>query len=206
MTWHATVDHDYPDLEDLAFALSQELGRDPYRQSRSRLEQLARELDRTGDPLADLQGLCHLVADEFASDDAGPLLLPEVILHHHGHPDAIAVAALAIAERAELPVGLISDGESLYLAHETEQSMPFIIDFSRRADLISAATLGVDLHWMCPHEATFLVLRRIGARAEWCGDLALAIKVAAMGLALPLADSARRTHERHHRQLQARLN
>ena len=56
---------------------------------------------------------------------------------------------------------VVSDGESLYLAHP---DAPLVIE-PGAARLLDGHTLGVDLLWQCEHETAAAILERVaGAR------------------------------------------
>ena len=91
------------------------------------------------------------------------LLLPDVLRERAGDPAAIAIVAAAAAEYAGLCVDIVSDGESLYLAHP---EAPMVIE-PGAARLIDAHTLGVDLFWQCEHETAAAILDRLQAASRF---------------------------------------
>lgn len=191
--------------EELAFALGVELGSEVPDGGRDRLAELALDVRRSPDGLAELDNLCRVVRDSFTVIERGPLLLSKVLMRGGGQPDGLAVLAASVASRAQIDVDIVSDGFHLYLAHRMAGG-PMVADVGRADPLIDGRTLGSDLNWQCGHESAFVILRQVAQRSSQTGDLATELASLALLLELPLSESARETYADHHRHLLARLN
>jgi len=184
-------------MSSLALALARDLGRD-VTGAEAAIATLATPL-RPGDAYAELTAVRALCAS-FGRGSA--LLLPDVLHERAGDPAGIALAVAAAAQHVGLAVDIVSDGDVLYLAHPAG---PLVIE-PGAARLLDGRTLGVDLYWLCAHEAAAAILDRVAERAERTGDLPLATAAHALTLGLPLHDEARRFRLREHRRLLSRLN
>jgi hypothetical protein len=185
---------DCPAHAELGLSVARELGCSLEGTDRA-LHQLAHSLT-PGDAYSELQGV-RALCETFGRGPA--LLLPDVLRARAGHPDAIAVAVAAAAQRAGLSIDVVANIKvpgTFMLAHP---DAPMVVEASGR--LLDGRTLGMDLEWRCAHETSATILDRVAERAERTGDLALAI--AARGIALPLDGDERR---REHARLLARLN
>ena len=141
-----------------ALAVARGLGRDTSGAA-AHIAALAATLE-CGDAYTELttvRGLCA----SFAPGRA--LLLPDVLRARAGDPAAIAIVAAAAAECAGLRVDIVSDGESLYLAHP---EAPMVIE-PGAARLFDGHTLGVDLLWQCEHETAAAILDRLQAASRF---------------------------------------
>jgi Transglutaminase-like superfamily len=193
------------DHAELAAQLARELGGSGGVWVAGRLEALARRIEPSDDPAAELHAVGSLLAAYVEPRADGPLLLPDALAEGRGHPVAVAVAGAGIARRAGVRAGLVGAGSSLYLAHE-ELDGPFIVDPARPERLVDARSLRCDLLWRCAHESACTVLEHVSERAERQLDLATATACAALRLLLPLDAASRAGAEAEHGRLLARLN
>jgi hypothetical protein len=192
-----------PTQEALALSLAAELGC-PEGDARARLGARAAGLPMAGAPLEQLES-ARRVAQALAPAVTGTLLLPRA-LSGGGHPAVIAVAAVAVTERARYGVEPVAGGDGrLYLAHP-DLDRPLVVDPRDPRQLIDGRTLGADLHWRCAHETALCLLDHVIAAARRSADLSTMLAASALRLALPLEDGARRGIATDHARLLARLN
>jgi hypothetical protein len=196
-----------PPQESLALELAAELGTDGAALSAARgsLSVLARGLDDVCEPGAQLEALRALAARVLSPRRDGALLLPEVLRDGRGHPVGVAVALVAIAQRAGWRVDLVGRNLRLFVAHRS-LGPSAILDPARVEALVDPRTLGADLSWRCAHEATGVVLRHVTAAAERSGDLSRSLGASALLLALPVDESSRAAQSAVHQRLLSRLN
>jgi hypothetical protein len=195
-----------PAQEALALALAVEVGGDgATAAARRTLEVLARPLADIADPGAQLEALRTLAARTLRPRRDGALLLPDVLREGRGHPAGVAVALVALGQRAGCRVDLVGHGMELYVAHR-EQAPVLIVDPARPEALVDPRTLGADLSWRCAHEAAGVVLRHVTTAAERSGDLTTSLGASALLLALPVDGSSRSRQSAMHQRLLSRLN
>ncbi len=196
-----------PPQEALALELAAELGVGGVALSAARrsLGVLARSLDDVRAPGEQLEALRALAARALAPRRDGPMLLPDVLREGRGHPVGVAVALVAVAQRAGWRVDLVGHNLRLFLAHRT-LGPSAIVDPSRVEALVDPRSLGADLSWRCAHEATGVVLRHLSTTAERSGDLTRSLSASALLLALPVDDSSRAAQSAVHQRLLSRLN
>jgi hypothetical protein len=196
-----------PSQEALALELAAELGTGGVALSAARrtLGVLARGLDDARDPAGQLEALRALTERVLRSRRDGAHLLPDVLRDGRGHPVAVAVALVAVAQRAGWPIDLVGHDLNLYVAHRAHGPSS-ILDPARPEALLDPRTLGVDLSWRCAHEATGVVLRHVTTAAERSGDLTRSLGASALLLALPVDGSARAAQSAMHQRLLSRLN
>jgi Transglutaminase-like superfamily len=199
-----------PPQESLALELAAELGVDGVALSAARrsLSVLARALPHGPDvrePGAQLEALRALAARALTPRRDGGHLLPEVLRDGRGHPVGVAVALVAIAQRAGWRVDLVGHNLRLFVAHRG-LGPSAIIDPSRIESLVDPRDLGADLSWRCAHEATGVVLRHVTTAAERSGDLTRGLAASALVLALPVDGSSRAAQSAMHQRLLSRLN
>ncbi len=191
-----------PAHEALGFALARDLGLGDLAAARMKIGALAARLPRGLAPIAQLGAIAELLAGPLKARADGPLLLPEV-LDGGGHPAGAAVAAVAVAMRADYDLDIVGHGRRMYLA--SRDAGLLIVD-PASAGIVDGRTLGTNLCWRCAHESAALVLDRVVHRAERGGDLATGIAGASLRLALPVDDKTRARFEREHKRLLSRLN
>jgi hypothetical protein len=196
-----------PPQEALALELAVELGGDAAGISAARrtLGVLARSLPVVDEPVAQLDALRRVAARTLRPRLDGAFLLPDVLREGRGHPVAVAVALVALGQRAGWQVGLVGHHLRLYLAHR-ELTPISIVDPARLEALVDPRTLEVDLSWRCAHEATGIVLRHVTVAAERSGDLTRSLGASALLLALPVDESSRAAQSTMHQRLLSRLN
>jgi hypothetical protein len=192
-----------PTQEALALSLATELGC-PEDDARVRLQARATGLPTAGAPLEQLES-ARRVAQALSPAAGGTLLLPRA-LAGGGHPAVVAVATVAVTQRAGYGVEPVADGDGrLYLAHP-DLDRPLVVDPGDPRQLLDGRTLGVDLHWRCAHETALCLLDHVIASARRSADLSTMLAASALRLALPLEDDARRGIATDHARLLARLN
>lgn len=197
-----------PPQEPLALELAAELGADGVALAAARrsLGVLARGLGDVREPGAQLEALRALAARSLRPRrDGGGHLLPEVLRDGRGHPVGVAVALVAVAQRAGWRVDLVGHHLQLFLAHRT-LGPSALLDPAHPEALIDPRTLGTDLAWRCAHEATGVVLRHVTTAAERSGDLTRSLAASALLLALPVDQSSRAAQSAMHQRLLSRLN
>ncbi|HET6507249.1 MAG TPA: transglutaminase family protein [Baekduia sp.] len=196
-----------PPQESLALELAAELGVDGVALSAARrsLGVLARGLGDVRSPGEQLEALRALAARVLRPRRDGALLLPEVLREGRGHPVGVAVALVAVAQRAGWPVDLVGHNLRLYVAHRGH-GPGAVVDPSRVEALLDPRELGEDLSWRCAHEATGVVLRQVTTAAERSGDLTRSLTASALLLALPVDGTSRAAQTAMHQRLLSRLN
>lgn len=196
-----------PPHEALALELAVELGSaggvDPAKRT---LTVMARGLpgDAT-EPLQQLEALRVVMGRALRPRTDGAYLLPEILRAGRGHHVGVAVALVALGERAGWNVALVGHNLKLYVAHR-DLAPTAILDPGRPEALIDPRILEVDLAWRCAHEATGVVLRHLAVHAERSGDLTRSLGASALLLALPVDEQARATQSAMHQRLLSRLN
>jgi hypothetical protein len=135
---------------------------------------------------------------------AEELLIGEVVARGHGHPTALAVVLAELGRRAGLPVGIVAAGAEHYVAHH-RLAAPLLLDPSTGA-LVDAETLPGTLTWRCGHQVAAALLDELQPRFERVGDLAAALRVARMRVALPFDDASVAEARARLRGLSSRLN
>lgn len=157
------------------------------------------------EPLQQLEALRVVMGRALKPRTDGRFLLPEILRAGTGHPVGVAVALVALGERAGWNVALVGHGTRLYLAHKDSGPVA-ILDPGRPEALIDPRILEVDLAWRCAHEATGVVLRHLAVHAERSGDLTRSLGASALLLALPVDEQSRSTQAAMHQRLLSRLN
>lgn len=196
-----------PPQEALALELAAELGTGGVALSAARrsLGVLTRSLDDVREPGAQLEALRALAARALRPRRDGGHLLPDVLRDGRGHPVGVAVALVAVAQRAGWRIDLVGHNLRLFVAHRS-LGPSAILDPSRPEALVDPRTLGADLSWRCAHEATGVVLRHVTTAAERSGDLTRSLGASALLLALPVDESSRAAQSAMHQRLLSRLN
>jgi hypothetical protein len=196
-----------PPQESLALQLAAELGVGGVALSATRrsLGVLARGLDDVREPGAQLEVLRALATRALTPRRDGAYLLPEILRDGRGHPVGVAVALVAIAQRAGWRVDLVGHNLRLFVAHRAVGPSA-ILDPARIEALVDPREIGADLSWRCAHEATGVVLRHVTAAAERSGDLARGLRASELLLALPVDGTSRAAQSAVHQRLLSRLN
>lgn len=196
-----------PPQESLALELAAELGVDGVALGAARrsLGVLARGLGDVREPGAQLEALRALAARVLRPRRDGGYLLPDVLREGQGHPVGVAVALVAVAQRAGWRVDLVGHNLRLFLAHRS-LGPSAILDPSRAEALVDPRTLDADLSWRCAHEATGVVLRHLTTAAERSGDLTRSLSASALLLSLPVDEASRAAQSAVHQRLLSRLN
>jgi hypothetical protein len=196
-----------PPQESLALQLAAELGVGGVALSATRrsLGVLARGLDDVREPGAQLEVLRALATRALTPRRDGAYLLPEILRDGRGHPVGVAVALVAIAQRAGWRVDLVGHNLRLFVAHRAVGPSA-ILDPARIEALVDPPEIGADLSWRCAHEATGVVLRHVTAAAERSGDLARGLRASELLLALPVDGTSRAAQSAVHQRLLSRLN
>jgi hypothetical protein len=162
-------------------------------------------LEDIREPGAQLEALRALGERSLRPRRDGGYLLPDVLRDGAGHPVGLAVALVAVGQRAGWRVDLVGHNLRLFVAHRG-LGPSAIIDPSRVEALVDPRELGADLSWRCAHEATGVVLRHVTAAAERSGDLSRGLAASALVLALPVDGSSRAAQSAVHQRLLSRLN
>jgi Transglutaminase-like superfamily len=195
-----------PPHESIALELAVELGAaGGAAAARLTLDVLARGLGDAREPVAQMEALRAVAERSLRPHRDGAHLLPDVLREGRGHPVGVAVALVALAQRAGWAIDLVGHNMKLYLAHR-ELAPVSVIDPARPEALVDPRMLGVDLSWRCAHEATGVVLRHVTTAAERSGDLTRSLGASALLLALPVDASSRAQQSAMHQRLLSRLN
>lgn len=160
-------------------------------------------------PREQLQACAELIASRFAVAEGGAsledLLLHRVLEACRGHRLPIAIAVVAAARGAGIPLGVIGGRGELYLAHA---ALPEALAIDPRTPdrLVDLAARLDGLAWCCAHELAGLTLDRIAERAEQTGQLTWGLRAAQLRLALPVDPQVRERMERELARVRAQLN
>jgi hypothetical protein len=194
-----------PPHASLGLELAVELGAGDDAAARRTLDVLARRLPEVSAPHFQLEALRVLAAEALRPKADGPFLLPDVLREGRGHPIGVAIALVALGERAGYGTALVGNGMRLFVAHR-ELAPVLILDPARPEALSDPRDLGMDLSWRCAHEATGVLLRHLTTTAERSGDLTRSLSASALLLALPVDERSRAEQTVAHQRLLSRLN
>lgn len=196
-----------PPHEAMLLAVDRALGLPERFDAQPALDELAGALPapEPGDPGAELAACARLLRGPLSADLDGSLSIGDVLTGRPGHPVVAAAAAVAVAQRRGLRVGIVGHGRRVWLAHRSEAGAE-VVDPARVRNVIDGRTLGVDLHWRCSHQVAGLVLGAAIRRGERTGDLMLAIRAAGIRADLPVDGAAAHAYRREEQRLRARLN
>lgn len=193
-----------PGLEALLISLATEFGHatgdgavQALRNDRAMLqiERLTAALAGVEDlpPAMQLQLLSSLVFARFDHPAVEPHrvdfgdLRPDVVLDDlAGHPIVVASAVAAVAQRAGLPIGVVTGDHSVLLAHHVHQP-PLAISIDHQGQVLDARELrDPGLQWRCAHEVSSLILDLVAQRAETLGLRPVAVRACELSTSLPL--------------------
>ncbi len=206
----------YRDFEpahaELALALAGELREVDAQDADARLARLAERVSVSPGtaPRAQLEQIGAIVLDhvkppgERPADDSD-LMLDTALASGCGQPVVAAVLAAEIGRRCGVNLGIVSDGRRHFVAHRALTD-PVVIDLGRRRGLRHPEELRADLSWHCAHQVCCAMLQALLARALERGDLAWALRLAELKLALPFDSHTRRHALSDLAALQAQLN
>jgi hypothetical protein len=178
------------------------------------------ELDALGDGMAAARGrspaeqlaecgreTAARIAARVRPGEVDDLRLDRVLAQGLGDPVCWAIACVAGAERAGIPLGIVADEDAHVLVAHRELAVRLVVEPQAPDAPIAAARLPAgDLTWRCGHETALMLLDRMVARATRAGRLDDAVRAADLRLALPLDDTTLDRLRAERDRLGARLN
>ena len=206
----------YRDFEpahaELALALAGELREVDSQDADARLARLAESVSMSfgAGARAELESVAAVVLEHVKPPSERPpddsdLMLDAALASGCGQPVVAAVLAAEIGRRCGVNLGIVSDGRRHFAAHRGLTD-PVVLDFGRRRELRHPEELRADLSWQCAHQVCCAILQALLTRALERGDLAWALRLAELKLALPFDSHTRRHALSDLAALQAQLN
>lgn len=156
-----------------------------------------------GDPLL-VPGL--LPSLPCATVGTGPrsLRLDRAVAGCPSHPLALCLVAIGIAGRVAVPLGVLSDGRSFYVARSAVRR-PTALDplTGFRPTTVRDPD---QIRWRCPHEIAHALLGHLADEAVRCGDLGRAVGAMELRAEMVSSDADREVALAQRDGMRARLN
>lgn len=206
-----------PPLERIALAIAAEFRSVDSARAAEELDRLGAELARDATSVAadafDQAELCRrtlgerhgFTGDHDRYDDPTNSMLDLVLERRRGLPILLSIVYVEAGRRAGIPLAGVGLPGHYVVGHFGVEP-PLLIDaFAGGVALVADVPPALVRPWR-PHETALRMLNNLVGSYSKRGDVGRAIHAAALRLALPLDDDARRALEHEHRVLAARLN